>query len=67
MADHSNDSVLKIPKLNASNHHERKDNIRSILVLRDLWFLMHDERPPAEQEDSMVHYYLLFFVYKLYR
>jgi len=52
MADHSNDSILKIPKLNGSNYHEWKDNIRSILVLRDLWFLMH-ERPPAEQEDKL--------------
>jgi len=50
MADHSNDSILKIPKLNGSSYHEWKDNIRSIPVLRDLWFLVHDERPPAEQD-----------------
>jgi len=53
MADHSNDSILNIPKLNGSNYYEWKDNIYSILVLRDLWFLMHDERPPAEQEDKL--------------
>ena len=52
-AGHSNASILKIPKLNGSNYHEWKNNIHLILVLRDLWFLMHDERPLAEQEDKL--------------
>jgi len=46
---HQPEGLEKIMKLNGANYPEWKDDMKAILILKDLWGLMHDDRPPAEQ------------------
>lgn len=39
---------MSITKLNSSNYQEWKRYVRMVLITKDLWFQLHEDRPPAE-------------------
>ncbi|RPB29637.1 hypothetical protein L211DRAFT_832346 [Terfezia boudieri ATCC MYA-4762] len=38
--------VMKITKLNGTNYQDWADDMRSLLILKDLWESMHEDIPP---------------------
>jgi len=52
MADHREDP-LKIVKLNGTNYHEWKDDMKSLLILKDWWETMQEDAPPPSSEEEL--------------
>jgi len=50
-SDKDDNSLPKVVKLNGSNYHEWKEDIKMILIMKGYWRALLEDKPPRDKEE----------------